>query len=42
MWVHERQDVQHPTGKAKFLEGALNDNRDDLMEMIADEIKGEL
>ncbi len=37
--VHERMDFRHPTGRAKFLEGPLNENREALVETIADHIR---
>ena len=39
VYVHERTDVQHETGSAKFLESALMANKDELLRQIADAIK---
>ncbi len=39
IFVHERMEIQHPTGSAKFLENAMNENRGKLLDIIADKIK---
>ena len=42
IWVHERMDVQHSTGKAKFLEGPLLASASRGLEATAHEIKSRL
>lgn len=40
--VHERTELNHPTGEAKFLENALHENERNIIELIRDnvEVKG--
>lgn len=42
IYAHERMDVSHETGQAKFLEQALNSNRDEILADMARAIKREL
>jgi hypothetical protein len=37
--VHERTDVRHPIGEAKFLENALKEEQQALLEAIAAELR---
>jgi hypothetical protein len=40
--VHERMDMQHPTGQAKFLEQPLNAEAEEIKRLIAREVKSKL
>jgi hypothetical protein len=42
VFVHERMDVSHTTGHAKFLEGPLNANKPRLMQIVADHMSKKL
>ena len=39
-YIHEHMDFKHPNGgQAKYLESALNEKRDQVIQMVADEIR---
>lgn len=40
--VHERLDLHHPHGSAKYLEGPVDENRDKVSEMVQTAIRGVL
>ena len=42
VYVHERMDVRHTVGKAKFLEGAVNESKKSGPETVRREIKAAL
>jgi len=38
VYVHERMDLKHPVGRAKFLEGPARERRDELLRIIEREV----
>ncbi len=41
VYVHERLDLHHPVGQAKFLETAVNSNTKELVKVVATGARGE-
>lgn len=42
VYVHERMNIRHQTGRSKFLEGPLAEHQDALLKMIGERVKKEL